>query len=74
MKEPGLTHRPQETYQTVGVCCARLAQHRIAVLRKKLGDFGHSCWEMHWSVLICYGSCVIGRDHFRIVSDSVEGI
>lgn len=74
MKKPELTCRPQETYQTVGVCCARLAQHRIAVLRKKLGDFGYSCWEMHWSALICYGSCVIGRDHFRIVSDSMEGI
>ena len=47
MKKPELTSRPQETYQTVGVCCARLAQHRIAVLRKKLGDFGYSCWEMH---------------------------
>lgn len=66
--------RPQQTYQTVGMRCACLAQHRIAVLRKKLWDFGYSSWKMNWNVLICYGSCIIGRDDFRIVSDSMEGI
>lgn len=66
--------RPQWTYQTVGMCGARLAQHSIAMLRKKLGDSGHSWWKMNWNVLICYSSCIIGRDDFRIVSDSMEGI
>lgn len=29
---------------------------------------------MNWKVLICYSSCIIGRDDFRIVFDSMEGI
>lgn len=74
MEEPDLTHRAQKTYQAVGMCCACLAQHRIAVLRKELGDFGHSCWKMNRSVLICHGSGIIGRDDFRIICDSMEGI
>lgn len=66
--------RREKTYQTVGMCCAGLAQHRIAVLRKKLRDSGHGWWKMNWKVLICYSSCITGRDDFRIVSDSMEGI
>lgn len=56
------------------MCCACLLQHRIAWLRKKLWDFGHSWWKMNWNVLICYGNCIIGRDDCRIVLDSMEGI
>lgn len=29
---------------------------------------------MYRNVLICYGSGIIGRDDFRIVSDGTEGI
>lgn len=62
------------TYQTTGAGWACWAKHGIAVLRSKAGHTGPSGWQINGNVLVCSGSCLMGRDGSRAVSDSMEGV
>lgn len=64
----------QNTYRAIGIGRACLAKHRIAVLREEVGDTGHSGWQIDRNVLICSGSCFMGTDRPRTISDSMEGV